>query len=463
MSGMFGVVSKGDCVSTLFFGTDYHSHLGTERGGLAVLGDHFTHDIHDISAAQFKARFQSACREMSGTSGIGVISDNEPQPLTITSRAGTFAIATAGLIENKEALAKGMLDEGMTFEDISTGGISSVEVVSKIISQGTDLLDGIQQVWSMIQGSASMLLLTRDGIYAARDSLGRTPLVVAECEGDYAVASETCAFYNLGYRVVRYLKPGEVVLISRDGVEVKLPGKEHNKICTFLWIYTGYPASTYEGVNVEVVRERCGRALAQDDNIEADLVAGVPDSGTGHAIGYAMGSGLPYRRPLVKYTPGYGRSYTPTDQTVRDHVARMKLIPIPDVINGNSIVLCEDSIVRGTQLKNHTAQKLWDAGARELHVRPACPPLMYPCRYALSTRSLDELAARRAIRHLEGEDIEDVSAYLDPTTKQYSAMIDWITKDLKITSLKYLTLEQMVEAIGLPCNKLCQYCWTGCE
>lgn len=463
MSGMFGVVSKADCVSTLLYGTDYHSHLGTQHGGLAVLGESISHRIHNISHTQFKSKFRSANRDMAGSSGIGVISDRDPQPLTITSRVGTFAIAVAGLIENAKTLASGMLHEGVTFEELSTGGINSVELIAKIISQGRDVTNGIQQMWTMIRGSASVLLLTWDGIYAGRDLLGRSPLVVAECDGDYAVATETCSFYNMGFRVVRYLRPGEIVLVSRRGLEQKAPGYEHNKICAFLWIYTGYPASSYEGINVEIVRERCGRMLAQDDNVQADLVAGVPDSGVGHAIGYAMESGLPMRRPLVKYTPGYGRSYTPPSQAVRDHIARMKLIPIPDIIKGQSIVLCEDSIVRGTQLRNFTVQKLWENGAREIHVRPACPPLMFPCRYALSTRAMDELAARRAVRELEGRDSTDVSAYLDPTTDQHHNMITWIAKDLNTTTLKYLTLDQMVEAIGLPREKLCMHCWDGSE
>jgi len=463
MSGMFGVVSDENCISTLFFGTDYHSHLGTQRGGLAVLGETFTHHIHDITQAQFKSKFPTVFQEMTGTSGIGVISDNDPQPLTITSRAGTFAIATAGLIENKDALAEGMLSEGNTFEDLSTGGINSVELAAKIISQGSGFVDGIQLLWSMIHGSASVLLLTREGLYAARDSKGRSPLVIAECDGCYAVATEACSFYNLGYRVVRYLRPGEIVRVTADGVEVKVEGGEHHKICSFLWIYTGYPASSYEGINVETVRERCGRALAKDDHIQADLAAGVPDSGTAHAVGYAMGSGLPFRRPLVKYTPGYGRSYTPVTQDIRDHIAKMKLIAVPDVINGNSIVLCEDSIVRGTQLKNFTVQKLRENGARQIHVRPACPPLMFPCPYALSTRKVDELAARRAVRDLEGTDHADLSPYLDAGTRQYEAMVEWIRKDLDITTLRYLKLDEMVEAIGLPEERLCLHCWRGRE
>lgn len=279
--------------------------------------------------------------------------------------------------------------------------------------------------------------------------------------GEYAIATETCSFLNLGFRIKKYLDPGEIIFVSRSGLEKKAKGQKEQQVCAFLWIYTGYPASSYEGINVELVRERCGRALARRDGIEADLVAGVPDSGMGHAIGYAMESGLPFRRPLVKYTPGYGRSYTPPSQEMRDLVATMKLIPVRSVIEGNRIVLCEDSIVRGTQLKNYTIKKLWEAGAREVHIRPACPPLLFPCRFALSTRSTKELVARKAIQAIEGREVEDVREYTDPRSKKYKRMVEWIRKELGATTLKYQTIEDMVEAIGLPREKLCLYCWVG--
>ncbi|MBM4346735.1 MAG: amidophosphoribosyltransferase, partial [Deltaproteobacteria bacterium] len=320
---------------------------------------------------------------------------------------------------------------------------------------------GIEGVYDRIKGSASILLLKKEGIYAARDRLGRTPLVIGEKNGEYAIATETCSFLNLGFRIKKYLDPGEVIFIGKSGLEEKTLGKKRNQICSFLWIYTGYPASSYEGISVELVRERCGRSLAKDDHIKADLVAGVPDSGVGHAIGYAMESRLPYRRPLVKYTPGYGRSYTPPSQEIRDLVATMKLIPVKEVICGNRIVLCEDSIVRGTQLKNFTIKKLKECGAKEVHIRPACPPLMFPCRFALSTRSIDELAARKAIRALEGKDIQDVREYIDQGSKKHKRMVDWIAKELGVTTLKYQKIEDMVKAIGLPREKLCLYCWVG--
>ncbi len=461
MSGIFGVVSKGQCASTLFYGTDYHSHMGTEYGGMAVLGNKFHRGIHDISQSQFKSKFVSEYKEMIGPMGIGVISDRDPQPLIVGSRFGTFAIVIAGLIENSEALAKELLEAGHSFGEMSSGGINSVELVAKLINTGKDLVDGIERMFDKIKGSTSLLLLTEQGIYAARDRLGRTPLVLGEKGGDFAVATESCSFLNLGFKILKHIEPGEIVFIDRAGLKQKMAGKPTSQICAFLWIYMGYPASSYEGISVEVVRENCGRYLAKNDDVQADLVAGVPDSGVGHAIGYAMQSGLPYRRPLTKYSPGYGRSYTPPSQEIRDLVATMKLIPVKEIICGNRIVLCEDSIVRGTQLKNYTIKKLLESGAKEIHVRPACPPLMFPCKFALSIRSTSELAARRAIRSIEGKDIEDVSEYLNPQMEKHRMMVDWIRRELGATTLKYQALEDMVKAIGLPRERLCLYCWVG--
>lgn len=461
MSGIFGIISQGECAETLFYGTDYHSHMGTEHAGMTVLGKRFYGAIHDISQSQFKSKFVDDYKQMKGNMGIGVISDKEPQPLIVGSKFGTFAIVTAGLIENIDQLSAELLREGHSFGEMSSGGINSVELVAKLINTGKDVIDGIDRMYDKIKGSASLLLLTGEGIYAARDRLGRSPLVVGERGSDFAIATETCSFLNLGFKIIKYLDPGEVVFIGRDGLKQKMAGKPASQICSFLWIYTGYPASSYEGIAVEVVRERCGRYLAKNDPIQADLVAGVPDSGVGHAIGYAMESGLPYRRPLTKYTPGYGRSYTPPSQEIRDLVATMKLMPIKEVICGNRIVLCEDSIVRGTQLKNYTIKKLWENGAKEIHIRPACPPLMFPCKFALSTRSTSELAARRAIRSIEGKDIEDVSEYLDPHSEKYGKMVEWIRRELGATTLKYQNIEDMIKAIGLPREKLCIHCWVG--
>jgi amidophosphoribosyltransferase len=461
MSGIFGIVLKKNCADILLYGTDYHSHMGTQYGGMAVLGKQFYRSIHDISKSQFKSKFSDEYKEMEGYLGIGVISDRDPQPLIIGSKFGTFAIAAAGLVENVDELALELFRDGETFGEMSSGEINPVELMAKLITRGRTLPEGISEVYDRIKGSASILLLTEEGIYAARDRLGRSPLVVGEKDGEYAIATETCSFLNLGFRIKKYLNPGEIVLIGRSGFEEKAPGLKTNQICAFLWIYTGYPASSYEGISVELVREQCGRSLAKNDDVKADLVAGVPDSGVGHAIGYAMESRLPYRRPLVKYTPGYGRSYTPPSQEIRDLVATMKLIPIKDVICGNRVILCEDSIVRGTQLKNYTLKKLWECGAKEVHVRPACPPLMFPCRFALSTRTIEELAARKAIFALKGKHIEDVREYIDYRSKEYQEMVEWIRKELGATTLKYQKIEEMVKAIGLSREKLCLYCWTG--
>jgi len=463
MSGIFGVVSKDDCTEILFYGTDYHSHLGTEYGGMAVLGEEeFTRQIHDISQTQFKSKFYEDYKRMKGNKGIGVISAFDEQPIYLKSKFGPFCIVTNGLIENVDRLAEELLAKGASFSEVSKGPVNATELVAKLISQGDNLIDGIEKMFDVIEGSCSLLLLNKDGIYAARDRFGYTPLAVGQRNDAVAVTTETSAFPNNGFEVAKYLQPGEIILINKDGIVQRKPGKDINQICAFLWIYTGFPASSYEGINVETVRERCGRSLAKrDKDIEVDVVSGVPDSGIAHALGYAMESGKPYRRPLVKYTPGYGRSYTPPSQETRDLIAKMKLIPIKEIIEDNRIVVCEDSIVRGTQLKNFTIKKLWDLGAKEVHIRPACPPLMFPCRFNISTRTTHELAARKAIRSIERQDLEDVSEYIDHNSEKYKKMIEWIAKDLGVTTLRYQTVDDMVKAIGLPKEKLCLYCWTG--
>lgn len=462
MSGIFGVVSRDNCAETLLYGTDYHSHLGTEYGGMAVLGKDFFRQIHNISHSQFKSKFYEDTRRMIGNKGIGVISDFNEQPIYLNSHLGPFCIVTSGLIENAEDLAKGLLKKGVSFSEVTHGRINVTELVAKHINEGKDIVDGIQNMFSLIEGSCSLLMLHHDGIYAARDRYGYTPLIVGKRDDAWAVTSETSAFPNNRFDTVKYLKPGEIILLKEDGPKQKTSGSGTEQICTFLWIYTGFPASNYEGINTEIVRERCGRFLArQDKGMKVDVVSGIPDSGLAHAVGYAMESGKPFRRPLVKYTPGYGRSYTPPSQSLRDLIATMKLIPIKEIIDGNRIVICEDSIVRGTQLKNFTVNKLWEGGAKEVHVRPACPPLMYPCKFCLSTRSIDELAARKAIRDIEGADVDDVSEYVEHGSDKYNKMVDWIRKDLNVTTLKYQTIDDMVEAIGLPREKLCLYCWTG--
>ncbi len=462
MSGIFGIISRSNCAEELLYGTDYHSHLGTEYGGMAVLGQDFARQIHNISNSQFKSKFYDDCRRMSGNKGIGVISDSNEQPIYLNSHLGPFCIVTSGLIENSEELAKGLLKKGVSFSEVSHGRINVTELVAKLINEGKDVVDGIERMFGAIEGSCSLLMLHHDGIYAARDRYGYTPLVLGKREGAWAVTSETSAFPNSRFRAVKDLKPGEIMLLKEAGPEQKAPGDGKEQICTFLWIYTGFPSSNYEGVNTEIVRERCGRFLArQDKDMDIDVVSGIPDSGLAHAVGYAMESGKPFRRPLVKYTPGYGRSYTPPTQSLRDLIATMKLIPIKEIIEGNRIVICEDSIVRGTQLKNFTVNKLWEDGAREVHVRPACPPLMFPCKFCLSTRSINELAARKAIRDIEGSDVEDVSEYIKYGSAKYKKMVEWIRKDINVTSLKYQTIDDMVKAIGLPKERLCLYCWTG--
>lgn len=462
MSGIFGVVSKGDCVETLFYGTDYHSHLGTEYGGMAVLGENFTRQIHNISNTQFKSKFFEDCKRMEGNKGIGVISALDEQPIYLNSKFGPFCLVTAGLIENIEELMSRLFKKGISFTEVAKGLVNVTELITKLIVEGDNLIDGIEKMFEVIDGSCSLLLLNKDGIYAARDRLGYTPLVVGKRKDAWAIASETSVFPNLEFEVVKYLGPGEIVLINEDGMVQRRPSRDTNQICAFLWIYAGFPASNYEGINVEIVREKCGRYMARrDKDIEVDIVSGIPDSGTAHALGYAMESGKPFRRPLVKYSAGYGRSYTPPSQKTRDLIARMKLISIKEIIDDKRIVVCEDSIVRGTQLKNFTVNKLWDCGAKEIHIRPSCPPLMFPCRFCLSTRSIDELAARKAIRSLEGHDIEDVSEYIDHNSEKYKRMVEWIRNDLGATTLRYQYLEDMVTAIGLPKEKLCLYCWTG--
>jgi amidophosphoribosyltransferase len=463
MSGIFGVVSKGNCAETLFYGTDYHSHLGTEYGGLAVLGEDFNRQIHDVSQSQFKSKFYDDYTHMKGNKGIGVISASDEQPIYLNSRFGPFCIAANGIVENSEELAAKLLKKGISFSEVSKKAVNTTELVAKLISQGKDLIDGIEKMFDAIQGSCSLLLLNRAGIYVARDRFGYTPLIIGKREDAWAVTSETSAFPNNDFEITKHVEPGEIILISEDGIVQRRPGGgDVNQICAFLWIYTGFPASDYEGITVETVRERCGGYLAKrDKDIDVDLVSGVPDSGAAHGLGYAMESGKPFRRPLVKYTPGYGRSYTPPSQETRDLIARMKLIPIKEVIQGNSIVVCEDSIVRGTQLKNFTIKKLWDCGAKQVHIRPACPPLMFPCKFNFSTRSIHELAARRAIRGLEGQDLEDVSEYINHDSEKYDRMVQWIAKDLDVTTLRYQTVDDMVKAIGRPRERLCLYCWTG--
>lgn len=461
MSGIFGVVSRKSCVESLFYGVDYHSHLGTQFAGLAVWGRTLNKKIHDISRSQFKSKFFEELRDLKGKKGIGVISTQNPQPIVVSSKFGLYAICTNGFIDNARKLAKGLLKNGESFSDSFRGQINTTELVAKLINKAQTIEEGIEKMFSKIDGSISLLILTKKGVWAARDRFGYTPLVVGEKEDEFAITTETTAFLNLGFKIKKFLSPSEIIFIDERGIKQKNKGKDKNQICAFLWIYAGFPASSYEGVNVEIVRERCGRLLARSDNIKIDLVSGVPDSGTTHAIGYAMESKTPFRRPLVKYTPGFDRSYTPPSQTTRNLIAKMKLVAVREIIENKRIILCEDSIVRGTQLKNFTIQKLWENGAKEIHLRIACPPLLFPCKFNYSTRSTSELIGRRAIRVIEKKDIEDVSKYLDEKSISYKKMVSWIAKELNVTSLRYQRLSDMVSAIGLPGENLCLYCWTG--
>ncbi len=463
MSGIFGVVSNKDCLEDLFYGTDYHSHLGNQFAGLAVFGSSLMRKIHDIRGSQFKSKFFEDYQKMSGNKGIGVISAKDEQPIVINSKFGPFALVTNGFIDNAHSLAQEMYKQGKSFSEITDGNVNLTELVAKLIICGDDLVSGIEYMFSKIKGSCSLLLLNKEGIYIGRDQYGYTPLIIGQRDDDWAVTSETSAFSNLGFAVRKYVQPKEVVFLNETGMQQKRKGRPCSQICSFLWIYTGFPASSYEGVNVEIVREKCGACLAKNDDIEVDIVAGIPDSGTTHAIGYSMFSGVAYRRPLVKYTPGFDRSYIPASQERRDLVARMKLLPVAEIIKGKRIVFCDDSIVRGTQLKNYTIQKLKECGASEIHLRIACPPLMFPCKFNYSTRSINELAARRAIKAIEKKDNGEIATYLDEDSSGYKNMVDWIARDIGVTTLKYQKLKDMVEAIGLPKEDLCLYCWTGKE
>jgi amidophosphoribosyltransferase len=466
MSGFFGVAASADCVADLYYGTDYHSHLGTMRGGLATWGpDRFTRFIHDITNTQFRSKFEDDLAQLHGNLGIGVISDYEDQPLIIGSHLGTYALATVGRILNLDQLAAEAFRGRTThFSEMGGIGINPTELVATLINRQSSFAAGIEYAQHMIKGSCSLLLLTQDAIYAARDRLGRTPVVIGRKPGAYAATLETCALPNLDYDVERYLGPGEIVRMTADGVETLRAAGKEMQICSFLWVYYGYPASSYEGINVESVRYRCGAALARADDIEVDLVAGIPDSGTGHAIGYANESGVPYGRPFVKYTPTWPRSFMPQDQRVRDLVARMKLIPIREVIRGKRVLFCEDSIVRGTQLRD-TVRRLFEYGAKEVHMRPACPPLIHGCKFLNFSQSRSELdlAARQAIKELEGEDDKHLDDYADPDSERHAAMVERIRQQLGLTSLKYQRLDDLVQAIGLPKSRLCTYCWDGAE
>ena len=467
MGGFFGVASKNDCVFDLFFGTDYHSHLGTRRGGMAVYGaDGFDRSIHNIENSPFRTKFESEVNEMKGYMGIGCISDYEPQPLIVRSHHGTFAITTVGKINNTDDIVKNIFDTGHShFLEMSGGDINATELVAAIINQKENMIDGIRYAQEIIEGSMTMLVMTPKGIFAARDKWGRTPVAIGKKEDGYCASFEAFAYPNLGYTDYKELGPGEIVIMTPEEVRtVAAPGKDM-KICTFLWIYYGYPSSGYEGVSVEQMRYNCGAKLAGRDNVKPDIVAGVPDSGTAHAVGYANASGIPFSRPFIKYTPTWPRSFMPTIQSKRDLIAKMKLIPVHDLIKDKSLLLIDDSIVRGTQLRE-TTEFLYQSGAKEVHIRPACPPLVYGCKFLNFSRSTSEmdLITRRVIQKMEGENAEQVlPEYTDPESERYQAMIEEIRKQLNFTSLRYHRLDDMIESVGIDKCKLCTYCWDGRE
>ncbi|MBR4994357.1 MAG: amidophosphoribosyltransferase [Lachnospiraceae bacterium] len=468
MGGFFGVAAKKDCVFDLFFGTDYHSHLGTRRAGMAVFNKKTGYEraIHNIENSPFRTKFDGDVSKMEGEYGIGVISDYEPQPLIIRSHHGTYAIATVGKINNIDELVTEFFKKGNShFLELSGGDINPTELTAALINTKDNLVEGIQYAQEVIEGSMTMVLLTDKGIYAARDRMGRTPVAVGKKDDAYCVAFESFAYLNLGYSDVKELGPGEIVVITPEScVTLSKPGSDM-KICTFLWIYYGYPSSSYEGISVEKMRYNCGALLAGRDNVEADTVAGVPDSGIAHAIGYSNKSGIPFSRPFIKYTPTWPRSFMPTLQSKRALIARMKLIPVHDLINGCRMVLIDDSIVRGTQLREK-AEFLYTSGAKEVHVRPACPPLLYGCKYLNFSRSTSDmdLITRRVIKEIEGDNpYPNLKAYVNPDSEEYKEMISRIGKQLNFTSLRFHRLDDMIEAVGLPKDKLCTYCWDGRE
>lgn len=466
MSGFFGAVSKEDCVSDVFYGTDYHSHLGTKRGGMAVYSNSkgFQRAIHSLENSYFRTKFEGDVVGFEGTAGIGCISDTEAQPLVIYSKLGRFAITTVSKINNLDEIANRFLSEGKTFAETSQGGINPTELVAMLICEKESFAEGIKNVYDTIKGSCSMLILNSNEIIAGRDKLGRTPIIIGHKDGSFCLASETTSFLNLGYKIYQYLGPGEIVTVKTTGIRTLKKADPKMQVCSFLWVYYGYPPSFYENINVDKCRYECGKKLAlADGKLDADFVAGIPDSGVGHALGYSNTAHIPYLRPYAKYTPTWPRSFMPQNQKQRELVAKMKLVPNTALIDGKKGIFLDDSIVRGTQLKDNV-KDLVENGIKEVHMRIACPPLIYPCEYLNFSRSRSslELATRKAVLKLKGN-IEDVdwSKYADSDSEEYKQMVEQIRKDLGLTSLKFQKLSDLVEAIGLPKEKLCTHCFDG--
>ncbi|MGF7140359.1 amidophosphoribosyltransferase [Roseimarinus sediminis] len=462
MSGFFGATALSDCIDDVFYGTDYHSHLGTKRAGMAVFSSQkgYQRAIHSLEDGYFRNKFDSDVAGFEGESGIGIISDNEAQPLLIYAHLGRFALSTVAKINNIDKLAQRFLGQQKLFSETSQGGINTTELIAMLICEKQSFKEGIENVFNTIEGSCSILILNEDEIIAARDKLGRTPIIIGKREGAYCAVSETSSFLNLDYTIDKYLGPGEIVSIRPDGYKVIRKADEPMQICSFLWVYYGYPTSFYEGINVDETRYRCGARLAQNDDVEPDFVAGIPDSGIGHAMGYSNAAKIPLMRPYAKYTPTWPRSFMPQNQKTRDLVAKMKLLPNSALIEGKKGLFLDDSIVRGTQLKDNV-KDLTRSGIAEVHMRIACPPLLYPCEYLNFSRSRTtlELATRKAIVKLEGKEDVDLSKYADPDSEEYGRMVEQIRKDLGLTTLKFQHLDDLVEAIGLPKEKLCTHCW----
>ena len=464
MGGFFGTISKLDCVNDLFYGTDYNSHLGTKRAGMVTFDKEkgFSRSIHSLERNYFRSKFEDELDSFSGNQGLGVISDTDPQPIIVNSHLGRYAVVSVAKINNLREIADELLAQGMHFSELSANKINQTELVALLINMGKDYVDGINKVYERIEGSCSMLIMTEDGIIAARDYAGRTPIVIGKKPSAYAVTSETTAFPNLDYEVVRDVEPGEIVKLKADGMEVLQAPSECSQICSFLWVYYGFPASDYEGINTEDVRERCGKMLGKEDDTEADLVCGIPDSGVGFALGYAEGHQIPYKRAVLKYTPTWPRSFTPGNQSRRDLVAKMKLIPNRAIMKGNRVVFCDDSIVRGTQLRDNV-RTFFECGAKEVHARISCPPLVYGCPFIgfTSSKSDLELITRRIIRDFEGDENAKLKEYATTDSPEYKRMVEEIARRLGLTTLRFNKIESLIESIGLPKCKVCTHCFDG--
>lgn len=464
MGGFFGTISVKECVNDLFYGTDYNSHLGTKRAGLVTFDKEkgFSRAIHSLERSYFRSKFEDELKDFFGNEGIGVISDTDPQPIIVNSHLGRYAVVTVAKINNQREIADELLAKRMHFSEQSANKINQTELVALMINMGDSFVEGINKVFNKIEGSCSMLILTENGIIAARDALGRTPIVIGKKEGAYAATSETSAFHNLDYSVVRDLGPGEIVKIKADGIEILQQPFKRKQICSFLWVYYGFPSSDYEGINTEYVRENNGKRLGEQDDVDADIVCGIPDSGVGMAIGYSDGHKIPYKRAVLKYTPTWPRSFTPGSQTRRDLVAKMKLIPNPAILKDQRIVFCDDSIVRGTQLRDNV-RTFFENGAKEVHVRISCPPLVYGCPFIgfTSSKSDLELISRRIIGEFEGNPNKNLEKYATTDTPEYHRMVEEIGKQLGLTTLKFAKLESLIDAIGLPKCDVCTHCFDG--